>query len=169
MTTRDTTLGLVALGLVVVLALSYGTPVGRRLAHQALRGARVVYNVSGDALPAVVLRFWGDAPASAIDVKVYESGRIVVSRPGRTDVVRDRAATGKIIAASQLALGDFNASGCDISPGGFNADLFTLVRGERRGSVCRHAVDWPQGRWTRQLLRDVAEHLPPDAMLPVKF
>jgi hypothetical protein len=169
MTTRDTTLSLVALGLVAVLALSYGTPAGRRLARQAQRGARVIYNVSGDALPAVVLRFWGDAPASALEVKVYESGRIVVSRPGRAHAVRDRAAAEKIIAASQLALGDFNASGCDSSPGGMNGDLFTLVRGERRGSVCRHALDWPRGRWTRQLLRDVAEHLPPDAMLPVKF
>jgi len=169
MTKRDTTLSLVAVGLVTALALAYGTPVGRRLARQAQRGARVVYNVSGDALPAVVLRLWSDAPATDLEVKVYESGRIVLSRPGRSHVVRDRAAAKQIIATSHLALGDFNATGCDSRPGGINADLYTLVHGERRGAVCRNALDWPQGRWTRQLLRDVAQHLPPDETWPVKF
>jgi hypothetical protein len=168
-TTRETIVGIVALAVVAALALAYSTAVGRRVVRGAMRGARDVSNVGGDSRPAMVLRIWGNTPEASIRVEVYTSGRLVASRPDRAVVSLDGEATEKILAAAQLALGDFNATGCDTSQGGTNADLSLLVRGRKHASLCRDARDWPQGPNTRRLLKEISARLPADMVLPVNF
>jgi hypothetical protein len=137
------------------------TPIGRQVARQAMRGARLASAATGVyPQPVVVLRFWGETRESAIRVEVYRSGRLVVTRRDRVEVSLDPEVAEQIIAAAELALGDFNAEGCNTSQGGINADLYLLVRGEWSGSVCHGAFDWPRGPKTRELLKDISGRLP---------
>jgi hypothetical protein len=171
-TTREAVLVFTVLGVIAALALAYSTPVGRQLARQVMRGARLASDATGVYVypqPVVVMRIWGETRESAVRVEVYRSGRLVVTRRDRSEVSLDPEVADGIIAAAELALGDFSAEGCNTSQGGINADLYLLVRGEWSGSVCHGAFDWPRGPKTRELLKDISGQLPAGMALPVKF
>lgn len=164
----------IVLGVLLVLAVllsSQRTSFARRAAREASRAARFVTNISQQVSPrpVVIVRIW-DAPRSrAFRVELFESGLLVVSSGYKAERQLSRDATEHIVEMATLALGQFNARGCETVSNGSSADLYVMADGRWQGSVCRNWVDWPRGAETRQLLIEIRSQLPSDMTFPIDF
>ena len=158
------------LALVVILALAYGTRSGRRAVRQVSRVVRLARSATRIyPQPVLTLRMWSGAEGAAYRIQVFESGRFVVSGPESAERTLPNDTTVSLLELGRAALGDFNSEGCNTASGDRNADLYLLIDGEWRGSVCRRSLDWPRGAETRRLLDEISRQLPNDMKLPVEF
>lgn len=157
-----TAVAALVLALAVILAFLCSMPSGRRVRRETLRAFRLARNTTGVyPLPVVTIKMWRGARPRVLLVEVYESGRLVVSRPDqRIDRQLTRDGSARIVERGKVALGDFSSDGCETERGGLNSELYLLRDGAWAGSICRNASDWPRGFETRRLFAEIESYVP---------
>jgi hypothetical protein len=153
-----------------ILALLYGTSLGRRGRREALRVVRLAGNITQIyPRPVLTTKIWRGTRHPVLDVEVYESGRLMISGRENIKVQLPRDAVDGIVEIGKAALGDFGSGACGTVPGGVNAELYLTISGARMGSICHDAPDSPHGPQTARLLAEIQSHLPAGRRLHGEF